>query len=89
MAKKIILLVFSILIFAGCDWAMDSLNIVSGTKYVITSKKKNTSDFYYKYHIVKEGDKFYDYHYIDTSNYDVGDTLIITIKKVSNNYGNN
>jgi len=81
MVKKFILFVFSILVIAGCDWAMDSLNVISGTKYIITSKKKNTSNFYYEYHIIKEGDTFYDYHYKDTTNYNVGDTLILTIKK--------
>ena len=89
MTKKFILIVFSILVFAGCDLAMESLNVVSGTKYIITSKKKNTSDFYYEYHIIKERGTFYDYYYKDTSNYNVGDTLILTIKKVNNNYGNN
>jgi len=82
MAKKFIILVFSILIFVGCDWAMDSLNVVSGTKYIVTSKKKKASNFYYVYHIIKEGDTFYDYNYIDTANYNVGDTLILTIKKI-------
>lgn len=82
MTKKFIILVFSILIFVGCDWAMDSLNVVSGTKYIVTSKKKKASNFYYVYHIIKEGDTFYDYNYIDTSNYNVGDTLILTIKKI-------
>ena len=81
MAKKFILLVFSILVITGCDWAMETLNVISGTKYIITSKKKSIDDFYYKYHIIKEGDTFYDYLYKDTSNYNVGDTLILTIKK--------
>ncbi len=89
MAKKFILFVFSILVFFGCgDWAMEGLDVVSETKYIITSKKKNTSGLYYEYNIIKEGDTFYDYHYKDTSNYDVGDTLILTIKKVSNSCGN-
>ncbi len=82
MIKKFIILVFSILIFAGCDWAMESLGVISGTKYIVTSKKKKASDFYYTYHIIKEGDTFYDYHYEDTANYNVGDTLILTIKKI-------
>ena len=80
MAKKLILLVFSILIFIGCDWAMDSLDVVSGTKYIITAKRKKANDFYYTYHIIKDGDTFYDYYYKDTANYNVGDTLILTIK---------
>jgi hypothetical protein len=69
--------------------AMDTLDVVSGTKYIITTKKKEASDFYYTYHIIKEGDTFYDYYYTDTTDFNVGDTLILTIKKVSNNYGNN
>lgn len=81
MAKKFILLVFSILVIVGCDWAMETLNVISGTKYIIISKKKSIDDFYYEYHIIKEGDTFYNYLYKDTSNYNVGDTLILTIKK--------
>ena len=82
MEKKFIILIFSILIFAGCDWAMEGLDVVSGTKYIVTSKKKKASDFYYTYHIIKEGDTFYDYQYKDTANYNVGDTLILTIKRI-------
>lgn len=82
MVKKLILFVFSILVFASCDWAMDSLDVKNGTKYVVTSKKKNVNGFHYTYHLIKEGDTFYDYHYKDTSNYNVGDTLILTIKKI-------
>ena len=81
MTKKFILFVFSILLFVGCDWAMETLDVISGTKYIVTSKKKNIDDFYYEYHIIKEGDTFYDYLYKDASNYNVGDTLILTIKK--------
>ena len=82
MTKKFILLVFSILMFVGCDWAMENLDVISGTKYIVKSKKKKASDFHYTYRIIKEGDTFYDYHYIDTANYNVGDTLILTIKKI-------
>ncbi len=84
MAKKFILLVFSILVFTGCDWAMENLNVVSGTKYIITSKKKNIEDYHYTYHIIRVGDKWYDYSYIDTADFNIGDTLVITVKRVGN-----
>jgi len=87
--KKLILLTFTTLLVVGCGMAMDGLDVTNGTKYIITSKKKNASDPHYEYHIIKEGDTFYDYYYTDTTDFNVGDTLILTIKKVSNNYGNN
>ena len=89
MTKIFILLVFLILVFTGCDMAMESLDATNGTKYVVTSKEKNAGDYHYTYHIIKVEDKWYDYYYTDTTDFNVGDTLIITIKKVSNNYGNN
>ena len=55
MSKKFILFVFSILIFVGCDMAMETLDVVNGTEYIITSKKKKKNKFYYSYHIIKEG----------------------------------
>ena len=80
MARKFILFVFSILLFVGCDLAIERLDVVSGTKYIITTKRKKANDFYYTYHIIKDGDTFYNYQYKDTANYNVGDTLILTIK---------
>ena len=82
MGKKIILVAFTLLVFAGCDVAMDQLDVTNGAKYIVTSKKKKVGDFYYTYHLIKEGDRFYDYHYIDTTEFNVGDTLVLAIKKV-------
>lgn len=82
MAKKFILIVFSILVFASCDNAMDSLNVTNGTKYIVTAKKKKAGDYYILYHIITEGDRFYDYYYKDTTDFNVGDTLVITVRKV-------
>lgn len=85
MAKKFILLVFSILVLASCDMAMDSLDVTNGTKYIVTSKKKRTIDRYnIHYHLIKEGDRFFDYHYTDTTDFNIGDTLVITVSRVSN-----
>lgn len=85
MVKKFILLVFSILVFASCDKAMDSLDVTNGTKYIVTEKKKRAIDRYtIHYHLIKEGDRFFDYHYVDTTDFNVGDTLVITIRRVSN-----
>ena len=88
MVKKIILLIFALLLFVKCDMAMDKLDVRNGTKYIVTSKKKEVN-YHYAYRLIKEGDRFYDYHYLDTMNFNVGDTLVLTIKKVNNNYGNN
>ena len=82
MAKKIILLIFALLLFVRCDIAMDRLE-TNGIKYIVTSKKKKVGDFYYTYHLIREGDRWYDYCYIDTTDFNIGDTLILTIKKVN------
>ena len=81
MGKKIILFVFMLLVFAGCDVAMERLDVANGAKYIVTSKKKKVDDYYYTYHLIKEGgDKWYIYHYIDTTNFNIGDTLVLNIK---------
>ena len=83
MGKKLILFAFAILVFVGCDMAMDGLDVTNGSKYIVTSKKKKVEDLHYTYHLIKEGDRFYDYQYIDTTEFNVGDTLVLTIKKVN------
>ena len=80
MAKKIILLIFALLLFVRCDVAMDQLE-TNGVKYIVISKKKKVGDFHYTYRLIKEGSSFYDYHYIDTTDFNIGDTLVLTIKK--------
>ena len=83
MAKKFILFVFSILIFVGCDMAMEQLGVTNGSKYIVTSKKKRVGVYHYSYLLIKEGgDKFYQYYYEDTTTFNVGDTLVLSIKKV-------
>lgn len=83
MIKKYIPFIFTVLLFVGCDVAMDTLKTTNGTKYIVTSKKKAESGLYYKYHIIRVGDKYNDYHYMDTADFNVGDTLVISIKKVN------
>lgn len=81
MTKKYISFIFAAFLLIGCDVAMDSLNATNGTKYIVTSKKKAINGLCYKYRLVRPGDKFYDYHYIDTAEFNIGDTLVISIKK--------
>ena len=88
MIKKIIPFVIIGLLFARCEMAMDRLDVRNGTKYIVTSKKEEVDDYHYTYRLIKEGDKFYDYYYIDTTEFNVGDTLVLIIKKV-NDHGNN
>lgn len=88
MIKKYIPFIFAAFLLVGCDMAMDTLKTTNGTKYIVTSKKKARSGLYYKYHIIRVEDKYNDYHYLDTADFDVGDTLLLTVKKI-NNYGNN
>lgn len=81
--KKIILLALSALMIVGCNMAMDSLDIVNGSKFIVTSKTKKEQTYLYR--LIKVGDfSWYDYHYSDTTNFEVGDTLTITVASVRN-----
>lgn len=81
--KKIILLALTALIVVGCDMAMDSLNTSGGDKYVIFSKTKKSNESFYSYRIIKfGGPEYYDYIYKDSTNFNVGDTIIITAIRV-------
>jgi hypothetical protein len=82
--KKIILLALTALIMVGCNMAMDGLDIINGTKYVVKGKRVDRNDYGYIYNLVKAGDSWYDYHYKDTADFNVGDTLVITVRRVSN-----
>jgi hypothetical protein len=84
--KKLILLTSIALLVIGCNMAMDGLDVDNGTKYIVTSKTKKSNKPYYTYRLIKIGDyTWYDYTYKDTSNFEVGDTLVLTIKKVNHN----
>jgi hypothetical protein len=81
--KKLMLLAITALVMVGCgnNMALESLDIVNGTKYVVTLKSKKPKEF--TYNLIKvDGMDWYDYSYSDTANYNVGDTLILTIKKI-------
>ncbi len=83
--KKIILLALATLMIVGCDMAIDSLNTSGGDKYIISSKTKKSNESFYRYRLIKfGGPKYYDYLYKDSTNFNVGDTIIITARKVSN-----
>jgi len=82
--KKIILLALTALMVVGCNMAMDGLDIVNGTKFVVKAKRVAKDDYGYIYNLVKAGDTWYDYGYIDTADYNVGDTIVITVKRVGN-----
>ena len=82
--QKLILLTLTALMMVGCDMAMDSLNVLNGTEYVVRAKKINKDNYCYSYKLVKAGDSWYDYVYKDTADFNVGDTVVITIKRVGN-----
>ena len=84
--KKIILLALTTLMMVGCNVAMDSLHITNGSKFVVKSKTKEGQTYWYR--LIEVGNSWYDYHYIDTTNFEVGDTLIININKTTS-YENN
>ena len=82
--KKIILLALAALMITGCNMAMDELDVVNGTKYVVKAKRVNRNNYGYIYNLVEAGDTWYNYTYIDTIDFNVGDTLVITVKRVGN-----
>ena len=75
--KKIILLALAALMMMACNMAMDSLDIVNGSKFVVTAKIKKKQTYLYR--LIEVGDSWYDYHYSDTTNFEVGDTLTIIV----------
>ena len=77
------MLLLAALMMVGCNIAMDELHVVNGTKYVVKAKKVD-SDYRYIYNLVKAGDSWYDYYYEDTADFNVGDTLVITVRRVGN-----
>ena len=81
---KKILLALTALIMVGCNMAMDGLDIVNGTKFVVKAKRVAKDDYGYIYRLLKTGDSWYDYDYKDTADFNVGDTLVITVRRVSN-----
>ena len=84
--KKIILLALTTLMMVGCNVAMDSLRITNGSKFIVISKTKEKQTYLYR--LIEVGDSWYDYNYRDTTNFEVGDTLIINVSKIIS-YGNN
>lgn len=83
--KKIILLALTALVIVGCgnNMALEDLNIVNGTKYVVTLKSKKPKEF--TYNLIKVGGMdWYDYSYSDTTDFNIGDTLVITVSRISN-----
>ena len=72
------LLALATLMMVGCNMAIDSLDVENGSKFIVTSKtKKNQTNLY---RLIKVGgDSWYDYGYVDTTNFEVGDTLTITV----------
>lgn len=64
----------------GCDMAMDSLDVLNGTEYVVKSKKVGRNNYGYSYRLVKVEDTWYDYLYKDTADFNVGDTIVIIVK---------
>lgn len=79
--KKIVIFAFMALMIAGCNIPYTGLDVTNESKFVVTSKKKNDSG--YLYTLVRVGDtrKWYDYEYIDTTDFDIGDTLLVRVSK--------
>lgn len=81
--KKVILLALTALMMVGCNMAMDSLDIANGSKFIVKSKTKKEQAYLYRL-IEVGGDSWYDYHYKDTTNFNVGDTIVITVRRIGN-----
>ena len=82
--KKLILLALTALMMVGCDIAMESLDISNGTKFVVKAKRVSKDNYGYSYKLVKTGDSWYDYAYKDTADFNIGDTIVITVRRVGN-----
>lgn len=80
--KKIILLALTALMMMGCNMAMDSLDIVNDSKFIVKSKTKEKQTYLYR--LIEVGDSWYDYHYRDTTNFNVDDTIVITVRRIGN-----
>lgn len=80
--KKIILLALTALMMVGCNMAMDSLDIMNGSKFIVKSKTKKKQTYLYR--LIEVDNSWYDYHYIDTTNFNVGDTVVITVRRIGN-----
>ena len=63
---------------------MDSLDVSNGTEYVVKAKEINEDNYGYSYKLVKVGDTWYDYLYKDTADFNVGDTIVIIVRRVGN-----
>ena len=80
--KKIIILTLTVLALFGCKRIpMDSLRVRTNTEYVVVDKTKNIEDFHYRYLVNKVGDNVLYYNYKDTVSFNVGDTLVLIIKR--------
>ena len=83
--KKLILLALTALMVVGCDIPMDGINTSGGDKYIISSKTKKANESFYRYRVIKfGGPEYYDYLYKDSTNFSVGDTIIITARRIGN-----
>lgn len=80
--KKEILLALAALMMVGCNVAMDTLDVVNGSKFIVKSKIKEEQTYLYR--LIKVGNSWYDYNYRDTTNFEVGDTLTITVASAKN-----
>ena len=78
--KKFILLALTVLMMVGCNMAMDKLDIVNDSKFIVKSKTKEKQTYLYR--LIEVGDSWYDYHYRDTTNFNVGDTIVITVRRI-------
>ena len=68
----------------GCNTAIEGLYIINGTEYVVKAKSVDKNNYGYIYNLVKVGDSWYDYHYEDIADFNVGDTIVITVRRVDN-----
>ena len=82
--RKFILLALTVLMSVGCgdNTALECLNVINGTKYVVTLKSKKPKEF--TYNLIKVGGMdWYYYSYSDTTDFNIGDTLVITVKAIN------
>ena len=67
----------------GCNTAIEGLYIINGTEYVVKAKSVDRNNYGYIYNLVKtEEYSWYNYRYKDIVDFNVGDTIVVTIRKV-------
>ena len=86
--KKFLVLICAMLGYISCTRVVEEdLNVSDGTKFIVSAVEQRGEVYWY--HLNEEGCKkfiFDKYGYASAKRYNIGDTLIIKIELITNNY---